>query len=278
LIRKLLVGIDASAHSRSVQTYAFYLARRFRATIIGLHVVDIVSIEGSFFHDISGSLGLEPYLDFSSKMREVLTARGKSVLEEFTMAAAREGVQVETALDMGIVANQICERARSVDLVMIGHRGVNERFSTGLLGHTAEAVARKCPRPVFIAPVEFREIRRPVLAYDGSERASKAMHAAAEFGVELDVPLTVVTVARDQKLGEKVLEEARGYLQPYSARAEFKLLTGHAPEEIVRYLKESAADLVFIGAYGHSRIIEMVLGSTTEYVLRNSPCPVFLSR
>ncbi|WP_349259269.1 universal stress protein, partial [Candidatus Binatus sp.] len=53
---------------------------------------------------------------------------------------------------------------------------------------------------------------------------------------------------------------------------------GHANEEIVKFLKEHDADMLFIGAYGHSRIIEMVLGSTTEYVLRNSPCPVFLAR
>ena len=53
---------------------------------------------------------------------------------------------------------------------------------------------------------------------------------------------------------------------------------GHAHEEIVRFLGETGTDLLFIGAYGHSRIIEMVLGSTTEYVLRNAPCPVFLSR
>jgi nucleotide-binding universal stress UspA family protein len=37
-------------------------------------------------------------------------------------------------------------------------------------------------------------------------------------------------------------------------------------------------DLLFIGAHGHRRIIKMVLGSTTEYVLRNAPCPVFLNR
>ena len=49
-------------------------------------------------------------------------------------------------------------------------------------------------------------------------------------------------------------------------------------EQLIKFLKEREADLLFIGAYGHSRIIEMVLGSTTEYVLRNSPCPVFLSR
>ncbi len=278
MIKKILVGIDTSEHSRNAQAYAFYMARKLDAGLIGLHVVDIVSIEGSFFHDISGSLGLEPYLDFSSKMREVLTQRGKEVLEEFAEAARRENLAAETVLDMGIVANQICERAKSADLVMIGHRGVHERFSTGLLGSTAETVARKSPRPVFISPMKFREIKRPVLAYDGSERASRAMRAAAEFASNLGVPVTVITVSRDPALGERTLDQARAYFEPYRPAAQFKLLSGHANEEIIRFLKEYDADLLFIGAYGHSRIIEMVLGSTTEYVLRNSPCPVFLSR
>jgi nucleotide-binding universal stress UspA family protein len=75
-----------------------------------------------------------------------------------------------------------------------------------------------------------------------------------------------------------VIGEARHYLEPYRVGAAFKQINGHAHEEIVRFLGESETDLLFIGAYGHSRIIEMVLGSTTEYVLRNAPCPVFLSR
>ena len=278
MIKKILIGIDTSEHSRNAQAYGFYLAHKLGATLIGLHVVDIVSIEGSFFHDISGSLGLEPYLDFSSKMREVLTTRGKTLLDEFSQSAAREQVTVEPVLDMGIVANQICERAKGADLVMIGHRGINERFSTGLLGGTAESVARKSPRPVFISPMKFQEIHHPVLAYDGSERASKAMAAAADFSIQLEVPLTIITVARDPKLGERVLEQARDYFKSYSTKTEFVLLTGHAHEEIISYIKRERADLLFIGAYGHSRIIEMVLGSNTEYVLRNSPCPVFLSR
>jgi nucleotide-binding universal stress UspA family protein len=278
MIKQILVGIDTSEHCRNAQAYGFYLARRLDASLIGLHVVDIASIEGSFFHDISGSLGLEPYLDFSSKMREILTARGQAVLDEFTAAGRRENVRVETVLDTGIVANEICEHAKSADLVIIGHRGVNERFSTGLLGSTAESVARKSPRPVLVSPMRFREIRRPVLAYDGSDRASKAMRAAAELSTELKVPLAVITVARDSKLGERTLGQARAYLEPYCPGADLKLLAGHANEEIIRFLKEYDADLLFIGAYGHSRIIEMVLGSNTEYVLRNAPCPVFLSR
>lgn len=278
MIKRILVGIDTSEHSRTAQAYAFHLARRLGATLIGVHVVDIVSIEGSFFHDISGSLGLEPYLDFSSKMREILNARGKAVLEDFADAARREAIPAETVLEMGVVANQLCERAKAADLLMIGHRGVNERFSTGLLGSTTESVARKSPRPMLVSPIRFRPVTRALLAYDGSDRASRAMRAAADFAVTLDVPLIVITVARDLKLGERTLNQARSYLEPYSIRSEFKLVPGHAHEGIIGSLKEFDADLLFIGAYGHSRIIEMVLGSNTEYVLRNAPCPVFMSR
>ena len=56
------------------------------------------------------------------------------------------------------------------------------------------------------------------------------------------------------------------------------MVTGPPHQRIVEVLRERGYDLLFIGAYGHSRIIEMVLGSTTEFVLRNSPAPVFLTR
>lgn len=278
MFKQILVGVDTSEHSRIAQNYAFYLAHRLNAALIGLHVVDIVSIEGSYPHDISGSLGLEPYLDFSSRMREMLTARGRAVLGDFAGRARREEVAAETLLDVGIVANQICERARSADLVIIGHRGVNARFSTGLLGSTAESVARKAPRPVMVCPARFREINRPVLAYDGSERASRAMRAAAEICALLKVPLAVITVARDARLGENTLAETRTYLEPYAIEKRFRLIPGHAHEGIIDFLKEYDADLAFVGAYGHSRFREMVIGSNTEFVMRNAVCPVFLSR
>src|SRR6202790_1724190 len=92
MIKTILVGLDGSEHSHTAQQYALWLGERLEATVVGLHVVDIVSIEGSFFHDISGSMGFEPYLDFSSKMREVLTARGRAVVEEFCAAAEREKI------------------------------------------------------------------------------------------------------------------------------------------------------------------------------------------
>jgi nucleotide-binding universal stress UspA family protein len=279
MIKTILVGVDGSEHSRTSIAYALWLAERFDGCVLALHVVDIVSIEGSFFHDISGSLGFEPYLDFSSKMRGVLQERGKALLDAFAEQAAKRGVRADTALGMGIVANEIVERARTADLVVIGRRGVNERFSTGLLGGTAESVTRKCPKPVFVSSHVFNECARPLLAYDGSTRAASVMQQAAEFCATLGLPLTVLTVHRDEEQGRRLLGEASSYLQPYNLTVEYELQqTGNAPERIANFIRERNHDLLFIGAYGHGRIIEMVLGSTTEYVLRNADCPVYLYR
>jgi len=279
MIKSILVALDGSEHAEAALQYALWLAERLRATLLGLHVIDVVSIEGSFLHDISGSLGFEPYLDFSAKMREALRERGRVLLDGFGRRCAERNVACDTILGMGIVANEICDQARVADLVVMGHRGVNERFSTGLLGSTTESVTRKSPKPVFVSPLSFREITRPLLAYDGSQRASAAMHAAAEVASALALPLTVLHVAReDTGDGAKVLDETRRYLHSYDLALTCETTTGYPHQRIIEFIAERGHDLLFIGAYGHSRIIEMVLGSTTEYVLRNAACPVFLAR
>lgn len=280
MIKSILATLDGSEHSQTAARYALWLAERLQATVVGMHVVDVVSIEGSgaFLHDVSGSLGFEPYLDFSSKMREALQERGRVVLEQFLAACNERGIRGDTHLATGIVANEICEQARTADLVVVGHRGVNERFSTGLLGSTTESVTRKCPKPLLVSPMEFREIRRPLLAYDGSQRAAAAMHEAAELTAALGLPLTVLHVGKEDVATDRAVDEARRYLASHKVEAEFVTRPGHANEVILDTMAAGDHDLLVIGAYGHSRIIEMVIGSTTEYVLRNATAPVFLCR
>lgn len=278
MIKNILIPLDGSDHSKAAIQYGLWLADRFSGNLFGQHVIDTVSIEGSFFHDISGSMGFEPYLDFSTKMREVLEERGKFILEDFSQLCRAKGIRHKTFLDMGIVPNEICERAKLADLLVLGHRGINEGFSTGLLGGTAESVARKSPRPVFVSTKTFKEVERPLLAYDGSQRASSAMETAAELCSRLKIPLTVLYVAKKDDAGEKVLGEARAYLGAYEIETRYELARGYPEQKILDYLMNFNYDLLFIGAYGHRRIIEMVLGSTTEYILRKSPCPVFLNR
>jgi nucleotide-binding universal stress UspA family protein len=277
-VKRILVALDGSQHAVAALEYALWLGERLRATLVGLHVIDIVSIEGSFLHDVSGSLGFEPYLDFSSKMREALQERGRVLLDVFEQRCRERGVPCSAVMPIGVVANEICDHARTADLIAIGNRGVNERFSTGLLGSTTESVARKAPRPVLVSPTAFAPITRPLLAYDGSQRASAAMHAAAELASALDLPVTVAHVERNGNDPDAALGEAKEYLEAYGVAVTTRGLTGPPHQRIVDVARDGPFDLLFIGAYGHSRIIEMVLGSTTEYVLRNAPGPVFLAR
>ena len=278
MIKNILVPLDGSEHSRAALEYAEWLAAKFDGTLFGQHVIDTISIEGTFFHDVSGSLGFEPYLDFSTKMREILEERGKSILEAFAESCREKGVRHQTFLDMGLIANEICGRAKVADLVVVGHRGINEEFSTGLLGSTAETITRKCPRPVFVSTKKFKPVERPMLAYDGSERASSAMESAAEFCTRLSLPLTVLSVGKEDKLIESIQHQAKAYLSSYAVDTQYESARGYPEQKIIEYLANFGYDLLFIGAYGHRRIIEMVLGSTTEYVMRNATCPVFMTR
>jgi nucleotide-binding universal stress UspA family protein len=278
MIKNILIPLDGSEHSNAALDYAIWMTEQFDGRLLGQHIIDSVSLEGSFFHDVSGSLGFEPYLDFSTKMREILEERGKAILEDFVKRCQSKGIKHQTFLDMGVIANEICERSKVADLVVIGHRGVNEAFTTGLLGTTTESITRKCPRPIFVSTKQFKIIQKPLLAYDGSQRASAAMESAAEFCTVLKLPLTVLSIAKEPNIAEGVAQQAKSYLGSYSISVKYETQRGYPEQKIIECLNGSGYDLLFIGAYGHRRIINMVLGSTTEYVLRNSPCPVFLNR
>jgi nucleotide-binding universal stress UspA family protein len=278
MIKNILIPLDGSEHSYAALEYAMWMTEKFDGRLTGQHIIDTIAIEGTVFHDVSGSLGFEPYMDFSTKMREILEERGKLILEDFSQKCQQTKIRCQSFLDTGLIANEICERAKVADLVVIGHRGVNEEFSTGLLGTTAETITRKSPRPVFVSTKKFKTITRPLLAYDGSQRASSAMESAAEFCSVLRLPLTVLTVLKADKSPDGVTQQARSYLSSYDIETRFEMDRGYPEQKIIEHLTKYDYDLLFIGAYGHRRIIEMVLGSATEYVLRNSPCPVFLNR
>lgn len=278
MIKNILVPLDGSEHSHGALEYALWLAEKFDGTLSGQHIIDSISIEGTFLHDVSGSLGFEPYLDVSNKMREALEERGKSIIAEFTEICRQRNIRHQAFLDAGVIPNQICDRANVADLVVIGHRGVDEESAAGLLGSTAEVVIRKSPRPVFVSTKRFKAIGKPLLAYDGSQRASSAMESAAEFCQVLQLPLTLLTIGREESAVQAIQQQARSYLDAYSIAVKYEIAHGYPEQKIVEYLNSSGFDLLFIGAHGHRRIISMVLGGTTEYVLRNSPCPVFLNR
>jgi nucleotide-binding universal stress UspA family protein len=264
LIKKILVPQDGSPNAWAALECGIWLAGKFDSDLVGLNVVDIVALEGPFLHDVSGSLGFEPFLNFSTKMKEALEANGRSVLNNFTEECRKVGIRCETHLAFGIVVNEICEKARLADLVVMGRRGVHARFE-------------KSQGPVLIVPERFKVPSRPLLAFDGSANATKTMHSAAEFSKTLALPLTVLTVTK-KKEGKAILKDAEDYLRPYGIEAKFLSIEDETPVGIEKFYEENNHDLLFMGVSRHSRVVEMVLGSTTEHVMRAVEGPFFLER
>lgn len=278
MIKKILVAEDGSDFGKSALDYGAWLSGKFGAGLIGFHVVDIVALEGPFLHDISGSLGFEPFLNFSSKMREVLESRGKTILSSFEDVCSTKNLQCETDIVVGVVASEICEKAKMADLVIMGRRGLNAKFEYGMQGSTTEAVLRRSPKPVLVVPDTFSEPKKPLLAYDGSPMASRAMHSAAEWVKTLGLPLSVITVTPEEE-EDFLLKDVEGYLKPYALDAKLVHLKGEDPAvAIEKYYKENGHDLLFMGTSHLSKLVEKVLGSTTEHVMRKIDGPFFLER
>lgn len=137
---------------------------------------------------------------------------------------------------------------------------------------------------------------RIILALDGSDESHKAADLLARLPLPESSQITVVTVVIDTPMDEidtevwmKIREASRvtalqNYqavlpkLGAFAANAEHLLLEGHPSRVIVDAAKGRDADLIILGARGHSLIARVLLGSTADYVANRARCPVLVVR
>ncbi len=276
MIKHIAVGLDGSAHAAAAERLAIALALRIHGMVHGVHVIDATFLEGAFITDISGAMGFEPFLNLQSQMRATLDEVAASIRRDFTERCADAGVECRFHLERSGVAHGILAASKLADLLVVGQRGVNARFHEDLLGATTETLLRRSQVPVLVVPQEAALPVRPLVAYDGSSKSVRGLQQAAELARTLAVGLTVVTVDPQPDRGRSRLQEASGYLSPYDAQVEYRVQPGEAvEEELLALLGPGRHDLVFLGAHGHRRIVELVLGSTSQYLARRSPVPVW---
>ncbi len=276
MIKRILVPTDGSEYALIGVRYAAALAKRCSARIYGLHVVDIKLLEGPLFRDISASLGTAPYVNYQGNISMILEERGKSALDALEKICTDLAVPWEVAQVTGIVSRSIVEKGELADLIVMGRGGEHHEWLEGLIGSTTAAVARRATRPVLVTGTEVPGDRRFVVAYDGSAHAKRALQTAAGIGAEWRMECHVLVVGGDESAG--LVEEARAYLEPHGLQATYVRRSGDPSETIAAYAKECQSDLLVMGAYGHTKVRELVVGSTTAFVLNHAPCPLLLSR
>jgi len=115
-----------------------------------------------------------------------------------------------------------------------------------------------------------------LLAYDGSRKGNEALFVSAYLGKRYGKKLTVLVVEDDEVKGRKLIKMAQDYLGDCCEKSIFLHQAGKACDEILNVAAEMQADMILMGGYGHSPILEALVGSTVDGVLRGSPVPVVI--
>jgi nucleotide-binding universal stress UspA family protein len=283
MIKKILIPTDGSVNSLTAQEYGIYIARKQNSSLTGLYVIDINLIQGPMVTDISGSAAMPPSEGFFDAIEKSLEEKADSVLKEFQERCQKSGVKAEVKKAIGKISSIIIEEAQSVDLILMAKKGEHFHLKEGgLLGSVAEAVVRNSGKPVLVTPEKFLEIESMALAFDGSDAATKALRFSLELSKDNIWPLTVVIVTPDAKkadaLSTQVEEMNEKSTNAPLADCEIIIFTGKEQDEIMKYINAESVELMVMGAYGHNRLRELLLGSTTSHIIRKSPIPVLLIR
>ena len=280
MIQNILIPTDGSDYGKTAIAYGVYFARKLNAQLTGLHVVDIRLIRGPVFTDISGSIGLPPYQEFLPAIESGLDAKADAILQDFRGQCDAAGVHPETKKVTGVIDETIIEEGRKCcDWILLAQRGEHFHINGGaILGSTAQSVVRRSGKPVLVTPEHFREIKSMAIAYDGSAPAHKALKLAAELSKQAAWPLSVVMVTADRTSGENISKKAEELLSAFEMDSAATILTGKEDKALLKFIREGTVELLVMGAYGHNRLRELLVGSTTSSVIRKSTIPVLLTR
>lgn len=281
-MKKLLICTDGSDYSEEACRYAAWLAKDNAAEIHALYVTDIRQFQGSVIADLSGSLGIQPYDSMVAQLQEIEEQKAKFV-KELTMKVFEEEQITDRVTyhhETGLLVDVIDDFSAGVDLVVLGKRGENANFATGHLGSMLERVVRSTNKPCLVTSRKFKPVKRIAIAYDGGASSQKALIFLAAKKVFSTAELHVLTAdeGHDEDESAARLAEAEDILDAAGKEATYQLLNGEVESAIADYVESAEIDLLVAGAYGHSRIRELLIGSTTTELLRRCHVPVLCFR
>lgn len=278
MFKNILVPVDGSANSATAVNYGIYIAPKFEASLTGLHVIDIFLIQGPVTTDIS-AVGMPPCDGFFEVVEASLEEKADLILKNFQERCQTAGVACSAQKSIGKISDNIIEEAGNADLILMAKKGEHFHLKEGgLLGSVAEAVIRHSGKPVMVVPESYCEIESMGLAYDGSASAKKALALSLSISEQAKWPITVVIVSADTAKAAALSEQVEDMAQKGLADCEIIISSGKEADEILKFIREGSVELMVMGAYGHNRLRELILGSTTSHIIQKSPVPVLLIR
>jgi nucleotide-binding universal stress UspA family protein len=279
---KVLACIDHSRHAEDVLDHAAWVARRLSASVEVLHSIERPSNVSS--SDRSGRLGvdqrealLRELAELDAQRNRLAQETGRQLLDDAaTFLREHDVAGVQLRLVHGSIADHLRDYGDETRVIVIGKQG--EGGASRELGTNLERAIRASRRPVLVTCGPLQPVEQVLFAFDGGETTGKAVAMLINRPELIKAPIRMLTVGdRDHRRAQQ-LADAAGRLRDNGYTVEDALVPG-APEDIIpREVERIGANLLITGAYGHSRIRAMFVGSTTTALLRKVSVPMLIMR
>ncbi|MGB0901492.1 universal stress protein [Halocynthiibacter sp.] len=285
---KIIALVDGSAYSESICDYAAWIAKREGHSVEVLHIITRKLDADS---NLSGNIGfgarsklMDQLADLDAQQAKLANERGRAILEDAEARIKAAGVSdVTTRLRHGDLLEELLEAEKTASLVVVGKRGENADFASGHLGSNLERVVRTSMIPVLVASRSFIEPKSFLLAFDGGKTAMKAVNHLAQAKTFSGLEARVISAGSDST--KQAVEGAAAALKNAGFEVSYEIAEGDAIEVITARIhvagqdaNPDGADMLVMGAYGHSRIRRLIIGSTTTEMIRTCQVPLLLVR
>ncbi|MGE0768462.1 MAG: universal stress protein [Hyphomicrobiaceae bacterium] len=279
----IIACIDGSIYTHSVLDHAAWAAQKLSASIEVLQVLGRREVAPT---DLSGNISvdtqqhlLNELAQLDAQRAKLIQQRARMIMDDARLRLSSAGVQnVTTVLRNGDLLETLSDRETSADIIVIGKRGEAADFASAHLGSNLERVVRASHRPILVASRAFTPIRKALVAFDGGPSVLKAVDALSRSQLMRDVDIHFVFVGSETVEVRRRLEGAVAQLGGGGHRAAFRFESGVPDKAIAGIVEAEQMNLLIMGAYGHSRIRRLLIGSTTTEMVRSCKVPVLLFR
>ncbi len=289
-MKRILACIDASQYAARVCDYTSWAANKLDASVELLNVIQR-SNAASSRKDLSGAIGLGVKSSLLEELTRLDEAEGRLAIEKgrILLDSARDHVKNLGVDDVvlthrhGGIVETVAEREVDADLIVMGKRGGSHEFAKGHIGSKVERVIRASHKPVLVASSRGVELSQQdpsvvIVAYDGGAASSAGLNFACTSALFAGVPLKVVVAGADDARHRKMVDGAREVLSSKGRSGDVVLKDGAPDAVISATMKENPEGFLVMGAFGHSPLRTLIVGSTTTTMIRTVHAPVLLMR
>ncbi|TGN39802.1 universal stress protein [Marinobacter confluentis] len=276
--------IDGSEAALAVCDYSGWASQRMGAPLMLLHVLDEEKYPART--DMTGNIGLgsreqlqEELVSLDQERSKLALKHGHVLLDEAEKRVLASGIDKATKRQRhGELAASLAELEPQSQLFVMGLHGESSAAAGRLVGSQLETVIRSVHRPILMVPDDYVQPRSAMLAFDGSATAFRSIELLSATPVFQGMPLHLVLVGSDTAHHQDQLRRAERLLSDQGSDIHTAIRDGDVEQTLHAYQEAHDIDVLVMGAYGHSRIRQFLVGSTTTRMLETARKPLVILR